>query len=89
MGIYLNPGFDNLMTDRRGDNYIDKSMLIKELNGFIGKSDPLICVSRPRRFGKTMAANMICAYYTKGCDSHEAFRGLKIADDPSFEEHLN
>ena len=89
MGIYLNPGFDNLMTDRRGDNYIDKSMLIKELNGFIGKPDPLICVSRPRRFGKTMAANMICAYYTKGCDSHEAFRGLKIADDLSFEEHLN
>ena len=89
MGIYLNPGFDNLMTDRRGDNYIDKSMLIKELNGFIRKPDPLICVSRPRRFGKTMAANMICAYYTKGCDSHEAFRGLKIADDPSFEEHLN
>ena len=89
MGIYLNPGFDNLMTDRRGDNYIDKSMLIKELNGFIGKPDPLICVSRPRRFGKTMAANMICAYYTKGCDSHEAFRGLKIADDPSFEEHIN
>ena len=89
MGIYLNPGFDNLMTDRRGDNYIDKSMLIKELNGFIGKPEPLICVSRPRRFGKTMAANMICAYYTKGCDSHEAFRGLKIADDPSFDEHLN
>ena len=89
MGIYLNPGFDNLMTDRRGDNYIDKSMLIKELNGFIRKPDPLICVSRPRRFGKTMAANMICAYYTKGCDSHEAFRGLKIADDPSFEEHIN
>ena len=89
MGIYLNPGFDNLMTDRRGDNYIDKSMLIKELNGFIRKPDPLICVSRPRRFGKTMAANMICAYYTKGCDSHEAFRGLKIADDPSFDEHLN
>ena len=89
MGIYLNPGFNNLMTDRRGDNYIDKSMLIKELNGFIGKPEPLICVSRPRRFGKTMAANMICAYYTKGCDSHEAFRGLKIADDPSFEEHLN
>ena len=89
MGIYLNPGFDNLMTDRRGDNYIDKSMLIKELNGFIRKPDPLICVSRPRRFGKTMAANMICAYYTKGYDSHEAFRGLKIADDPSFEEHIN
>ena len=89
MGIYLNPGFDNLMTDRRCDNYIDKSMLIKELNGFIRKPDPLICVSRPRRFGKTMAANMICAYYTKGCDSHEAFRGLKIADDPSFEEHIN
>ena len=89
MGIYLNPGFGNLMTDRRSDSYIDKSMLIKELNGFIGKPDPLICVSRPRRFGKTMAANMLSAYYSKGCDSHEVFKGLKISDDPSFEEHIN
>ena len=51
MGIYLNPGFDNLMTDRRGDNYIDKSMLIKELNGFIRKTrSPNLCIpSAPLR----------------------------------------
>ncbi|MDY5908463.1 MAG: AAA family ATPase, partial [Bullifex sp.] len=89
MGIYLNPGKTALEDDRLNPYYIDKSMLIRELNAMIDVRDKLVCVSRPRRFGKTMAANMICAYYTKGCDSHEAFRGLKIADDPSFEEHIN
>lgn len=89
MGIYLNPGKTVLEDDRLNPFYVDKSMLIRELNAMIDVRDKLVCVSRPRRFGKTMAANMICAYYTKGCDSHEAFRGLKIADDPSFEEHLN
>ena len=53
------------------------------------KSDKFICVSRPRRFGKTMAANMIAAYYTKGADSHDAFKGLNIESDPSFEEYIN
>ncbi|MDY3851142.1 MAG: AAA family ATPase, partial [Bullifex sp.] len=89
MGIYLNPGKTALEDDRLNPYYVDKSMLIRELNAMIDVRDKLVCVSRPRRFGKTMAANMICAYYTKGCDSHEAFRGLKIADDPSFEEHIN
>ena len=84
MGIYLNPGKTALEDDRLNPYYVDKSLLIRELNAMIDVRDKLVCVSRPRRFGKTMAANMICAYYTKGCDSHEAFRGLKIADDPSL-----
>ena len=89
MGTYINPGFGNLVVDRREENYIDKSMMIKELNSYIGKQDPFICVTRPRRFGKTMSANMIAAYYSKGCDSHEVFEGLKITEESSFEEHIN
>ena len=64
-------------------------MLITLLNGKIGTDDRFLCVSRPRRFGKTMAANMIAAYYSKGCDSHELFSDLKISKDPSYEENIN
>ena len=64
-------------------------MLIALLNGKIGTDDRFLCVSRPRRFGKTMAANMIAAYYSKGCDSHEIFSDLKISKDPSYEENIN
>lgn len=49
----------------------------------------MICVSRPRRFGKSFAAKMLCAYYDKSCDSKSLFEGLEIAKDPSFEAHLN
>ena len=64
-------------------------MLIALLNEKIGTDDRFLCVTRPRRFGKTMAANMIAAYYSKGCDSHEIFSDLKISKDPSFEENIN
>ncbi|MGN1189534.1 MAG: AAA family ATPase [Candidatus Ornithospirochaeta sp.] len=90
MGLFLNPDAIQLIDDRMKVNYVDKSLLIKELNTIIKiNSDKYVCVSRPRRFGKTMAANMIAAYYTKGCDSHEAFKGLKIESDPDYEEYIN
>ena len=89
MGIYLNPGFNNLNEDKQLINFVDKSMLIATLNKKLNTRDCLICASRPRRFGKTMAANMIAAYYSKGCDSHEVFSDLKISKDASFEENIN
>ena len=89
MGTYVNPGFDNFNSSRKNKFYVDKSMLIALLNEKIGTDDRFLCVSRPRRFGKTMAANMIAAYYSKGCNSHEIFSDLKISKDPSFEEHIN
>ncbi|MDD7255604.1 AAA family ATPase [Bullifex porci] len=89
MGIYLNPGIKLLERAKRAEHYVDKSMLIATLNKRIDTNDFLICSSRPRRFGKTMAANMIAAYYSKGCDSHEVFSNLKISKDPSFEENIN
>ena len=89
MGTYVNPGTRNMEIDIDDAFYVDKSMLIRVLNNKVNKKDRFICVSRPRRFGKTMAANMIAAYYSKGCDSHGIFSSLKISKDPSFEENIN
>ncbi len=89
MGIYVNPGIENLKMSKKNQYYVDKSMIISKLNELVESENRFICVSRPRRFGKTMAANMIAAYYSKGCDSHEVFSDLKISKDASFEENLN
>ena len=89
MGKFLNPGVINMSLDKDDEFYVDKSMLISVLNKRINRRDRFLCVSRPRRFGKTMAANMIAAYYSKGCDSHEIFSDLKISHDPSFEKYIN
>lgn len=89
MGLYLNPGNQSFADFIRSDIYVDKTGLIKYLNGQIGKAKHLIASSRPRRFGKTMAVQMLSAYYSRGCDSGEIFRKLEIASDESFEQHLN
>ena len=89
MGTYVNPGTRNMEIDIDDEFYVDKSMIISLLNDKVESDDRFLCVSRPRRFGKTMAANMIAAYYSKGCDSHEVFSSLKISKDPSFEENIN
>ena len=89
MGIYLNQ--NNIMFQEviNSEIYIDKTMLIGELNRMICTSDKYVCISRPRRFGKSMAANMLTAYYSRGCDSREMFENLKISKADSFEKHLN
>ena len=89
MGKYVNPGTRNMEIDIDNEFYVDKSMIISLLNDKVESDDRFLCVSRPRRFGKTMAANMIAAYYSKGCDSHEVFSSLKISKDPSFEDNIN
>ena len=89
MGIYLNPGNEMLRQDRKARIFIDKSMMIAELNELVNSREKFVCVSRPRRFGKSMMGNMLAAYYSKGCDSRELFKDLKIAQDKSFEEYLN
>ncbi len=89
MGIYVNPGNGRLSADRTREIYVDKSLMLSELNHYISHNINLVCVSRPRRFGKTMAANMIAAYYSRGCDSHNVFSGLEISSSPDFETYLN
>lgn len=89
MGIYLNPGNDLFAQAFNSEIYIDKSMLIKLTNERLNSNDRHLCISRPRRFGKSMAANMLVAYYSRNCDSRELFSSLAIAREPDFEEHLN
>ncbi|MGM9706064.1 MAG: AAA family ATPase [Prevotella sp.] len=88
MGTYINIGNSAFARSRKAD-YIDKSGLISIINDTIGTERCFSCVSRSRRFGKSMAASMLCAYYDKSCDSRALFSDLEIARYPSFEEHLN
>ena len=89
MGIYLNPGNENFKSMLAADIYVDKTMMLEELNRFIDKGNKYVCISRPRRFGKTIAQNMISSYYSKGCDSHELFDKLKISKTAGYEDRLN
>lgn len=90
MGLYVNPGngaFKQAVTD---DIYIDKTDMIALMNRKLNKSRvKYVCVSRPRRFGKSMAADMLTAYYGKGCDSGALFSGKRIERDESYRTHLN
>lgn len=89
MGLYVNPNNANFQRSLNSSIYVDKSMLIAEINRLVNTEKCFVCVSRSRRFGKTMAGNMLSAYFSKGCDSRELFANLKIAKDPSFEKYLN
>ncbi len=89
MGKYVNPGNKAFAIVASDESYVDKTGLIEFTNNRIGRMRPLICFSRPRRFGKSIAAHMLTAYYSKGCDSREIFSGLKIAGLPTFENELN
>ena len=88
MGSCLNVGNTGFSAIVKG-LYVDKTEMISYINNVLGTMDKLVCVSRPRRFGKSYAAKMLCAYYDKSCDSRDLFANLKIAGDRSFEEHLN
>lgn len=84
MGIYLNPGNKGFWEAIRSKIYVDKTELIAHTNELINTKEKYICISRPRRFGKSMAIEMLAAYYSQGCDSAELFRGLKIEKDKTF-----
>ncbi|MDO4341080.1 MAG: AAA family ATPase [Eubacteriales bacterium] len=88
MGKYLNVGNAGFTAIRKGE-YVDKTGMIAYINSTLGTMDKLTCVSRPRRFGKSFAAKMLCAYYDKSCDSRELFEGLEISYDAFFEKYLN
>ena len=89
MGIYVNPGNASFQEAINSEIYVDKSGLIAYINGVIRTQQKNLCVSRPRRFGKSMAANMLAAYYSRGCDSSRLFSGLAIEGEESFPMHLN
>ena len=88
MGIYLNPGNSGFQRILNSE-YVDKTGLIRLINDSIGTVNNLTCVSRPRRFGKSFAAQMLCAYYDCSCDSHELFEDKDIGKTDGYLEHLN
>ena len=88
MGKYLNPGKENFQRIMQG-KYVDKTGLIAEVNRRIGSPENLVCISRPRRFGKSYAAQVLCAYYDCTCDSHDLFSNCAITDFDGYEKHIN
>ena len=89
MGIYLNPGNTEFQRALNSEIYVDKSLLIEYTNRIINTNMQNICVSRPRRFGKSTDARMIAAYYDQSCDSSKLFKDLKIAKNKEYQKHLN
>ena len=89
MGIFLNPGNDRLRQALNSQIYVDKSELISVTNKRVSSEQKYICVSRPRRFGKSVNLGMLAAYYSKGCDSRKLFDGLALSKDEGYPDHLN
>lgn len=89
MGIYLNPNADAFLQDKSSMIYVDKSLILDELNKLLFTREDFVCMSRARRFGKSMAGNMISAFYTKGADTHEVFSQMKIGQVAGFDKYLN
>lgn len=89
MGRYLNQGNENFQKSVNSEIYIDKTGLIEYTNRVINTLQGYVCISRPRRFGKSMAANMLTAYYSRGCDSRELFNEFEISKSMDFEKYRN
>ncbi len=89
MGIYVNPGNTKFRNKLKAKIYVDKSPMINELNELIGTDDGFVCMSRARRFGKTMMTNLMSAYYSKNCDSREIFENLKLSKQEGWDMYLN
>jgi hypothetical protein len=89
MGRFVNPNNSAFQVALNLPIYVDKTELIAYTNSVLATMQGYICNSRPRRFGKSYAANMLTAYYSRGCDSEAMFSGLEISKSADFKKHLN
>ena len=89
MGSYLNPGNKGFRESLNSEIYVDKTGLIEKTNAVLDTRQKFLCVSRPRRFGKSMAADMLAAYYDREEDASALFDSLKISRTDSYEKHRN
>ena len=89
MGTYFNPNNDSFACDKNSKIYIDKTGLLEYLNGVLGTNSKYIAVSHARRFGKSHAAGMIDAYYSRGCDSTKLFENTRISSSADFRKYMN
>ena len=80
MGSYLNPGNKGFQESLNSEIYVDKTGFLSYTNKVIDTKQAFICNSRPRRFGKSTTADMLAAYYSKGCDSENLFADLAVSD---------
>ena len=89
MGRFVNPDNSAFQAALNSRIYVDKTGLIVCMNEVLDSTDAYICNSRPRRFGKSYAANMLAAYYSKGAESEKMFSDLEIGQSEDFKKHLN
>ena len=89
MGRFVNPDNSAFQVALNSKIYMDKTGLLEYTNSVLDTPEAYICNSRPRRFGKSYTANMLAAYYSKGCDSEKMFDGLTIGKSSDFKKHLN
>ena len=89
MGIYFNPSNESYMRARNSRIFLDKTGLIEYLNKRLSTEENCIAVSHARRFGKSHAAGMIDAYYSRGCDSSNLFDDTKIAESADYRKYMN
>ncbi|SDP79023.1 Predicted AAA-ATPase [Clostridium gasigenes] len=91
MAIYLNTikPIENYKRLINTKYFVDKYMIIEKTNELINTTNNYLCVTRPRRFGKSSVADMLGSYYSKAVDSKEVFESLKISKADGYEEHLN
>ncbi|MBQ0029183.1 MAG: AAA family ATPase, partial [Bacteroidales bacterium] len=89
MGLYLNPNADAFQMGLNNQIYVDKTLIITETNKLVCGQSNFVCMSRPRRFGKSMVGNLLSAYYSKGCDTRETFSKMKIGQVTDYDKYLN
>lgn len=89
MGTFVNPDNSAFQAALNARIYVNKSGLINYTNSVMASTDAFICNSRPRRFGKSITANMLTAYYSRGCDSEAMFSELEISKSADFKKYLN
>ena len=89
MGRFVNSGNSAFQVALNSEIYVDKTGLLAYTNKVMDTTAKFICNSRPRRFGKSITADMLTAYYCKGCSSEEMFSSLEIGQAPGFTKYLN
>ena len=89
MGYYLNPSSPRYEKLKKSKVFVDKTDIFEILNENLGKEKSFFCLSRPRCFGKSVTAQMICSYYARCQDSSSLFDNLKIASFDDYNKHLN
>jgi hypothetical protein len=91
MGIYLDCkiAYDAYKTMVKSPYFVDKTLMLSEISSMIDTSERYICITRPRRFGKTVMASMIASFFSKGCDAHDIFDPLAIAKNDAYTQYRN